>query len=99
MSLLKIPKSIQEQMREGLVRWALKKPDPIQDKICESICERVISTYPVIGFNTKGEALIECETIPEAVAVPDVAIIRTRDYVSPRGCNFHRVAFKFFKAD
>jgi hypothetical protein len=99
MSLIRIPRNVQEMKREGLVQWALKPWDPTQDRICHSLCESAFTSYPVVGFNGKGEALIECETIDEAACVPNVEILRIRDLGKMRGFRYRRIAFKFFKAE
>lgn len=99
MSLIRVPKNIEEMQREGLARWAMQEPREIDQIILPEFCERALSSYPVVGFNTKGEALIECETIAEAVCVPDVAIVRSRDFSLRRGFRFERVAFKMFKSE
>jgi hypothetical protein len=44
-----------------------------------------------------GAALYECDEIEEAVSVPDVAIIRIRDFTSISGYRFVTVVMKCFK--
>lgn len=97
MSLIHKAKDVKEMKREGLACWALAVPTPEQQEVLASICEKVVSQFPVVGFNMCGVALIECETIDEAAAVPDVGIIRTKSLSTAIGYRFRRVAFKFFK--
>jgi hypothetical protein len=101
--VMKIPRGIEEMQRAGLVRWALKEPNEFDQRFCES----AVSPYPVVGFDVRGIALIECETVAEAVCVPNVAIVRIRDFSlgyfpnPERGgtYKFQRIAVKIFKVE
>ena|SRR5579863_1527307 len=90
--------SAEEMVREGLASWHMQPYESWRDRIMYELCQPVNSPFPVVGFNTRGEPLIECDSLPEAVSVPDVAIVRTRDLGKMRGYRFQRVQLKLFKA-
>lgn len=91
-------KPAEEMVREGLARWSMQRYEAWRDRIMYELCEPVHSPFPVVGFNQRGQPLIECDSLPEAIAVPDVCIVRTRDLGKARGFRFQRVEVKIFKA-
>lgn len=79
--------------RAGLAGYKLQSTKGREARFCEN----VVTSYRIVGFSTTGIALHECDDMEEAISVPDVAIIRIRDFLSTSGYRFARVLMKTFK--